>query len=135
MKLGAYFSLEEMISSDTTAKRPDIQNTPDADSVENLKLLVENVLDPVRIYFGSNITFQHCTGNAVDFEVNGVDNYDTAEWISKNLEFDQLILEYYVKGQFHSGWIHCSYNRTNNRKSVFHTSVQNGKTVYVKGLI
>ena len=35
-----------------------------------------------------------------------------------NLEFDQLILEFYRKGDPKSGWVHVSYNEANNRKEV-----------------
>jgi hypothetical protein len=52
---------------------------------------------------------------AADIEVVGVDNKELAEWIRDNLEFDQLILEFYRDGEPDSGWIHVSWNSDNNR--------------------
>ena len=87
--------------------------------------LCENILQPIRDEFGpfivssgfrsvalceainSKATSQHAKGQAADFEVPGVDNYELALWIADNLPYDQLILEYYSGGN--SGWIHCSY--------------------------
>ena len=52
-----------------------------------------------------------------------------------NLDFDQLILEFYTPGDPRSGWIHISYNEDGkNRKSVLTASRINGKTVYTNGL-
>jgi hypothetical protein len=43
----------------------------------------------------------------------GTDNAELADWIYSNLEFDQLILEFYTPGEPNSGWIHCSYTLIN----------------------
>jgi zinc D-Ala-D-Ala carboxypeptidase len=45
-----------------------------------------------------------------------MDNKKLAEWIKENLEFDQLILEFYVEEDPQSGWVHCSYDSDLNRK-------------------
>ena len=47
MKLSRNFSLSELIKSDT-AIRLGIDNNPNADQIEKLKLLCENILQPVR---------------------------------------------------------------------------------------
>ena len=56
-------------------------------------------------------------------------NRDLAEWIKNNLDFDQLILEFYNGKDPRSGWVHVSYktqkeNRkeclTINKQGVFH---------------
>ena len=60
---------------------------------------------------------------------------DVAKWIEENLEFDQLILEFYTPGIPDSGWVHVSYNSEENRKSVLTALKENGKTVYKPGLI
>ena len=73
---------------------------------------------------GSKITSQHAKGEAADFEVSGVDNYELALWIEENLEFDQLILECYTGGN--SGWIHCSYIPEGNRKQTLTYDRTNG---------
>ena len=44
---------------------------------------------------GSKSTSQHVKGEAVDFEVPGVTNAQLAAWIRDNLDYDQLILEFY----------------------------------------
>ena len=51
MNLSRNFTLQELIKSDT-AIRKGIDNNPNADQVEKLKLLCENILQPVRDHFG-----------------------------------------------------------------------------------
>ena len=48
----------------------------------------------------------------VDFELPGVSNYDLAQWCRNNLEFDQLILEFYNSGDPYSGWPDLAVLRT-----------------------
>jgi len=60
-------------------------------------------------------TSQHIAGQAADFEVPGIANYDLALWISINLVYDQLILENYTQGISNSGWVHCSIVSGQNR--------------------
>lgn len=124
MYLSPNFSLEEMCKS-STALRKNIDNSPDDLQVQCMTALCENILQPIRNQFGpfivssgyrsvalceainSKATSQHAKGQAADFEVPGVDNYELALWIADNLPYDQLILEYYSGGN--TGWIHCSY--------------------------
>jgi hypothetical protein len=141
MKLSKNFSLAEMVKSQT-AERKGIPNEPDDEQVYAMALLAENILQPIRDKFGSfivssgfrsaelcvaigsKITSQHAKGEAADFEVAGVDNYELALWIEENLEFDQLILECYTGGN--SGWIHCSYIPEGNRKQTLTYDRTNG---------
>ena len=51
---GKYFTLEEMTAS-PTARRLSIDNTPTPRIVENLQLLVDHVLDPLRQKWGQPI--------------------------------------------------------------------------------
>ncbi|BCV03566.1 MAG: hypothetical protein CM15mV69_500 [Caudoviricetes sp.] len=51
MKLSRNFSLSELIKS-STAIRHGIANEPNEDQIEKLKLLCENILQPVRDHFG-----------------------------------------------------------------------------------
>jgi zinc D-Ala-D-Ala carboxypeptidase len=124
MYLSPNFSLEEMCKS-STALRKNIDNSPDDLQVQCMTALCENILQPIRDEFGpfivssgfrsvalcqaigSKATSQHAKGQAADFEVPGVDNYDLALWIADNLPYDQLILEFYSGGN--TGWLHCSY--------------------------
>jgi hypothetical protein len=41
---------------------------------------------------------------------------DLAQWIMANLEYDQLLLEFYREEDPSSGWVHCSYVENPNRK-------------------
>ena len=58
MNLSRNFTLQELIKSDT-AIRKGIDNNPNADQVEKLKLLCENILQPVRDHFG-RVTVTSC---------------------------------------------------------------------------
>ena len=147
MNLSRNFSLQELIKSDT-AIRKGIDNNPNADQIEKLKLLCENILQPVRDHFGrvkvtsgyrspelctaigSSINSQHAKAEAADFEVIDTDNAELADWIHSNLSYDQLILEYYTPGEPNSGWIHCSYIPEDRRAQFMHAYRQEGKTKY-----
>ena len=62
--------------------------------------------------------------------VIGVDNAELADWIHKNLPYDQLILEFYTPGEPNSGWIHCSWIEGTPRASYLHAYKSEGKTKY-----
>jgi len=72
---------------------------------------------------------------AADIEVPGVDNLVLAQWVVDNLEFRQTILEFYKPGIGDSGWVHVSYNSGDNKKQVLTATKQDGKTVYLAGLV
>ena len=127
MKLSDHFSLQELTKS-STAERRGIANEPDDEAVENLIMVCETILEPVREQYGipfipnsgfrclelnraigSSDRSQHTTGEAVDFEVPGISNKEVALWVKENCKFDQLILEFYKEGDPASGWVHCSY--------------------------
>ncbi len=152
MKLSSNFSLNELTKSQT-AERKGIDNTPSTEHQENLKKLCENVLQPVRDHFeqvvsvssgyrspelctaiGSKTTSQHARGEAADFEIFGVSNKELADWIHYNTNYDQLILEYWNESDPNSGWVHCSYSESNNRRQYLRAYKENGKTKYEQGL-
>jgi hypothetical protein len=153
MNLSANFTLKELTKSDT-ATRLGLDNTPDEETIENLKLLCEKVLQPVREHFGQSVTVNsgyrspesnaavggsktsdHCKGQAADIEINGVANPDLAQWIMDNLEYTQLILEFYTQGQPNSGWVHVSYDPNNLKKQELTATKIAGKTTYLNGLV
>jgi len=152
VRLSENFTLQEFTKSQT-AERRGIDNTPVEGHLENAKALFENVVQPVRDNFGVTVinsgyrsgdlnyaiggsnTSQHCKGQAVDIECPGTPNYDVAKWIEENLEFDQLILEFYTPGIPDSGWVHVSYKTEDNRKGVLTAMKENGKTIYKPNLI
>ena len=151
-QLSENFTLKELTKSDT-ATRLDLDNTPNEEQIESLRLLCENILQPVRDHFGKPVkissgfrapavnqatggsaTSDHCKGQAVDFEIDGLSNPDVAQWIMDNLTYSQLILEFYVQGQPNSGWIHCSYNPEKLIKQELTAVKVAGKTQYLQGL-
>ena len=149
MKLSENFSLEELIKSQT-ATRKGIDNTPDQGHQDNLKSLCTHVLQPVREHFGrvvtvssgyrspelciaigSKTTSQHAKGQAADFEIFGVSNKELADYINENLDYDQLILEFWNESDPNSGWVHCSYSEGSNRKQYLKAyKDENNKTCY-----
>ena len=148
MNLTTNFSLLELTKSQT-AERKGIDNTPSPDHQESLKLLCTHILQPVRDHFervvsvssgyrspelciaiGSKITSQHAKGEACDFEIFGVSNKELADWIHFNLNYDQLILEYWKEEDPNSGWVHCSYIEGNNRRQYLRAYKEDGKTKY-----
>jgi len=153
MNLSANFKLSELIKSET-ATRLDIDNTPNEEQIESLRLLCENILQPVRDHFGKPVkitsgfrcpavnqatggsaTSDHCKGQAVDFEIDGLPNPDVAQWIMDNLDYTQLILEFYTQGQPNSGWIHCSFDPSNLKNQELTATKIAGKTTYLNGLV
>ena len=83
------------------------------------------------IAIGSSENSQHCKGQAADFEVAGVDNYELALWIKDNLDFDQLILECYTGGN--SGWIHCSYVENGRKETLTYDKLNGYRSGFING--
>ena len=148
MNLTTNFSLLELTKSQT-AERKGIDNTPSPDHQESLKLLCTHILQPVRDHFervvsvssgyrspelclaiGSKTTSQHAKGEAADFEIFGVSNKELADWIHFNLNYDQLILEYWKEEDPNSGWVHGSYIEGKNRRQYLRAYKEDGKTKY-----
>ena len=96
MKLSPNFSVRELTKSQT-AERKGIDNTPTEEHLENLKLLCENILQPIRDEWGvvsvssgyrspslcqaigSSEKSQHARGQAADFECHSIDNKELFE--------------------------------------------------------
>ena len=149
-KLTEHFTLAEMIVS-PTAKRLGLSNTPTAEHIENMRYCCEKILEPVRAKFGpvqvnssyrspavnkavgGSKTSQHVNGQAIDFEVPGVDNKKVADWVADNLEFDQVILEFYTAGDKNSGWVHASIKKEggNRKQRLIAKKSKAGGTQYV----
>ena len=153
MNLSKNFTLSEMVKSET-ALRHDMDNAPSQEVISNLQELAVNVLQPVRDHFdkgvkvnsgyrspdvnakvGGSRTSDHCRGMAADIEIPGVPNAELAEWIKANLPFTQVILEFYTQGVPDSGWVHVSYDPANLKKQTLTAVKQDGKTVYLNGLV
>jgi hypothetical protein len=153
MNLTKNFTLSEMTKSETALRRG-MDNTPGDAEVANMKLLAEKVLQPVRDHYakgvkvnsgfrhpdvnaavGGSRTSDHTRGMAADIEIPGVANADLAQWVADNLQYTQLILEFYTPGVPDSGWVHVSYDPTNLKKQNLTATKQGGKTVYLNGLV
>ena len=152
VRLSKNFTLQEFTKSQTALRRG-IDNTPGPEHLANATELFRNVVQKVREKFGPTVInsgyrgpalneavggsskSQHCKGEAADIECPGTPNYDIAKFIEDNLDFDQLILEFYTPGVPDSGWVHVSYKSEGNRKSILTAMKENGKTVYKPGLI
>ena len=133
-----HFNLSEFFLSTTAAKNY-IKNEPNLDEkatvVRNIKLLVDNVLDPIRGLVNTPIIItsgyrcpqvnrlvggvdnsQHMSGCAADFRVMGFTPsmmYEVFLRIYNTLEFDQLI--FYRSKNI----IHVSYVEKDNRREAF----------------
>lgn len=146
MNLSPNFTLEEMTVSQAASRRG-LDNSPGTAEIAQLKGLCKNVLEPIRAHFarpvivssgyrspavnkaiGGSPTSQHCKGMAADFTVPGVSNIDLAQWIMRNLNYDQLILEYPP-----SGWVHVSWldGRLRNEE----LTAKRGKVRYRPGIV
>lgn len=138
-KIGKYFTLEEL-----TVTYEELDNTPGIIETKNLRLLVKNLLDPLRKMIGEPIIVnsgyrslavnkavggatkpvsQHTKGEAADIEC-----YNNAKMfylIRDHFLFDQLIWENGNKRQ--PDWVHVSYKTKRNRNQIF--KHKNGKYI------
>ena len=153
MNLTTNFTLNELTQSET-ALRKGLDNAPTQDVISALQTLAVNVLQPVRDHYGRGVkvnsgyrspevnasvggskTSDHCKGFAADIEIPGVANAELAAYIRDELQFTQLILEFYTPGVPDSGWVHVSYDPANLKKQVMTATKRDGKTVYLPGLV
>ena len=148
MNISKSFTLNELTKSQE-ATRLGIDNTPNEEQIQNLKILCEKILQPLRDFYGMPVSIssgyrsvalceaigssaksQHTKGQAADFEIFGVPNKEIAEFIVKNLEYDQCILEFWNENEPNSGWVHCSYSSNGNRMQYLKAEKLNGRIVY-----
>lgn len=145
--LSKYFSLDEMVFSET-ATRKGIDNTPNAAQVFNLTRLCNEVLDPLRELIGKPIhvssgfrspevnaliggahNSQHTEGKAADLRVSGWTTEQLYQFVRHSgIIYDQLIQEF---GTETGGWVHISYSPdTGNRMMKLRAVKQDGQTKY-----
>jgi hypothetical protein len=151
MKLSEHLDLSEVTRSES-AKRKGISNMPTEAHIANFKLLAEKIFEPIRTHFrcpiiissgyrskelnaaiGGSLTSQHCSGKALDIDMdgtpNGVTNRMVFDYIKDNLDFDQLIYEFGDSNN--PDWVHVSYESSGKqRKQILKASRVNGKTTY-----
>jgi zinc D-Ala-D-Ala carboxypeptidase len=148
MKVSEHFALAEFTRSES-AKRHGVSNEPTPEHLENLKVLCEKVLEPIRVkfgpinissgyrskalnhYIGGSLNSQHCEAKAADIDMDGMGgatNKEIFDFIKDTLDFDQMIWEFGDNNK--PDWVHVSYNGAKNRKQILRALKVNGKTVY-----
>ena len=151
-KMGAYFTLGELIYSDT-AKKEGINNMPGVDPnnnssiiIQNLKNLMNNVGDKLFENYttmvvtsgyrqpllnntvGGSSTSQHLKGQAIDIRVPGTNTSEVFNWIVGRIPlWDELIWEYPEKD---TSWIHISYGGGQRKLKKIATDNQALRTAY-----
>jgi len=155
--ISQHLTYEEVYKSQT-AIRNSIDNTPNEEQLNNIKLLAEKVFEPLRQLVsnargkdsplfisscfrcealnklvGGSPTSQHCKGQAVDIDMDGrfpdFDNAKLFNLVKEQIDFDQLIWEFGTDQN--PDWVHVSYNANGNRKSIIRAVISDGKTKYV----
>ena len=148
MQLSPHFTLAEMVVSQTASRRG-LDNTPGPAVIASLAALCGQVLEPVRVHYGrpvvvssgyraplvnkaagGAVSSQHRLGEAADFTVPGVANIDLAQWMMRELAYDQLIYEFGA-----SGWIHCSWRPARRRNQELTARRVAGRTIYLPGIV
>jgi zinc D-Ala-D-Ala carboxypeptidase len=147
MNISKHISFKEGVIS-ATGTRLGIKNEPTAEHLEQMKILAENVFEPLRVKMGKpirvlsfyrseklnkavggSLTSQHCKGQAIDISLDG-ENHVMFEWIRKNLKFTQLIWEFGTDKE--PDWIHIGYDRENLKGEVLTAKKVKGITKYHK---
>lgn len=149
MVISEHLTLAELIRSES-AKRNGISNMPTEEHIANLKLLAENIFEPIRANFrcpilissgyrsaelnakiGGANTSQHSLGQAIDIDMDGtsygVTNEEIFSYIKAKLPFDQLIWEF--GNDNNPDWVHVSYSNR-HRREILRAYKQNGITHY-----
>ena len=136
-----YFTIAELTRTNQKAN-----NAITIEQGDNLKQLIEKVLDPAREEFGEPIrvtsgfrsqevnwlvgganSSQHCKGQAADLTCS--DNKKLFRILAE-MEFDQLIYEFGDENQ--PSWVHVSYVLGANRNEILRARKSKGKTSYEK---
>ena len=147
--ISKHISLREGVFSQTATRR-DLDNTPNEEQLENMKLIGEKVFEPLREWVGGPIKInsffrglplntaiggskksQHMKGQAMDIDDNygHATNAEMYHWIKDNLDFDQMIWEF--GDDDNPNWVHVSYvSPEENRNRCLKAYKNNGKTKY-----
>ena len=160
MQLTEHFNLEELVYS-STAKSKGLKNEPTQDHIENLKLLCEYVLEPIRekigcplvissgyrsekvnALVGGSKTSQHILGQAADIQIfdKTKTNKDLFDCIvsmikSNEIQIGQCIWEF---GETEPNWVHVSLPTSRHRNEIMRASqvydkhISKFKTVYTR---
>jgi hypothetical protein len=149
MSISKHISYKEGVYS-RTALRRGIKNNPNAEQMENMVAIAEEVFEPLRMWVGGPIKInsffrspelnkaiggsgksQHCHGQAIDLDdtFGRATNAEMFEFIKENLDFDQIIWEF--GDEANPDWVHVSYvSPEQNRNRCLKAYRENGKTNY-----
>ena len=144
-----HISYKEGVYSNTAIRRG-INNTPDEEQLANMKLIADEVFEPLRIYvngpikinsffrspelntaIGGSSKSQHCHGQAIDIDdtFGMMTNAEMYEFIKEHLDFDQIIWEF--GDDENPAWVHVSYvSPEKNRRRCLLAYKENKKTKY-----
>jgi hypothetical protein len=147
--ISKHISAKEGVHSNTAIRRG-IDNTPTDLQLKNMKLIAEEIFQPLRAYVGGPIKInsffrsvelnkaiggssksQHCKGQAMDIDdtYGRMTNAEMYEFIKEHLNFDQLIWEF--GDDENPAWVHVSYvSDEENRNRCLLAYKDNGKTKY-----
>jgi len=147
--ISKHISYKEGVYS-RTALRRGIKNNPNAEQMENMITIAEEVFEPLRMWVGGPIKInsffrspelnkaiggsgksQHCYGQAIDLDdtFGKMSNAEMYDFIKENLDFDQIIWEF--GDDDNPDWVHVSYvSAEENRKRCLKAYKEKGKTKY-----
>ena len=149
MSISKHISYKEAVYS-RTATRRDITNNPNAEQMENMVTIAEEVFEPLRMWVGGPVKInsffrspelnkaiggsgksQHCHGQAIDLDdtFGRATNAEMFEFIKEHLDFDQMIWEF--GDDENPNWVHVSYvSEKENRNRCLKAYKENGRTNY-----
>jgi len=147
--ISKHVSLREGIFSQTATRR-DLDNTPNEEQLDNMKLIGEKVFEPLREWVGGPIKInsffrglplntaiggakssQHMKGQAMDIDdtFGQATNAEMYKWVKENLDFDQMIWEFGTDEN--PNWVHISYvSPEKNRNRCLLAYKEKGRSKY-----
>ena len=147
--ISKHISYKEATRSNTALRRG-IDNIPDVEELENMKLIAEKVFEPLRKWVGGPIKInsfyrspelnvaiggskksQHCHGQAIDIDdtYGHRSNASMFHHLRYSLDYDQIIWEF--GDDKNPAWVHVSYvSEAKNRHRCLQAYKENGKTKY-----
>ena len=159
-QLTEHFTLEELTYSNI-ARQKGLKNEPNESQIENLKLLAQYILEPIRekigcplfissgyrsekinTLVGGSKTSQHLLGSAADIQIfdktkTNTDLFNIIVSMVKNNEIQvgQVIWEF---GETEPNWVHVSLPTSRHRNEIMRASqvydkhISKFKTVYTR---
>ena len=147
--ISKHVSLREGIFSQTATRR-DLDNTPNEEQLDNMKLIGEKVFEPLREWvkgpikinsffrglplntaIGGAKSSQHMKGQAMDIDdtFGYATNAEMYNWVKDNLDFDQMIWEF--GDDKNPNWVHISYvSPEKNRNRCLLAYKEKGRSKY-----